>query len=358
MKIPMAKPDIGKKEFSAVRKVLESGWLGQGKVTKLFEKDLKKFFNSEVVTVNSGSSALLCALLGLGIKPGDVVAVPAFTFMSTASVPKILGAKIIPIDIDKETLNIDLNILEKILKKQKIDCVIFVDVGGLPNDINKITKLSTMYNFKILEDAAEAFGSEYKNKKIGSFNHASIFSFHIAKLITTIEGGCITSKNKSFIKKIGAIKDIGRLQPGYIHQYIGSNFRITDVQSAIGREQIKKIDSYIKQRNIIAEKYRDEISSIKFQKIPSYVTKNGYMFFFGIAKTGAQRKKIINALWEKKIDSRLAWLPINSQPCNPELKKFKCNNANEIYKKVFTIPIYNTIKLSEVKKIIDIINSV
>ena len=86
--------------------------------------------------------------------------------------------------------------------------------------------------------------------------------------------------------------------------------------------------------------------------------KMGICFFFGIANTGSQRKKIINALWEKKIDSRLAWLPINSQPCNPELKKFKCKNANEIYKKVFTIPIYNTIKISEVKKIIDIINSI
>jgi len=358
MKIPMAKPDIGKKEILAVTKVINSGWLGQGKVTKLFENDLKKFFSSEVVAVNNGSSAILCALLGLGIKPGDIVAVPAFTFMSTSSVPKILGAKIIPVDIDRQTLNMDLGELEKILKKQKIDFVIFVDVGGLPNDIDKIIKLSKIYNFKILEDAAEAFGSEYKGKKLGSFNHASIFSFHIAKLITTIEGGCITSKNKSLIKKISAIKDIGRKKPGYVHQYIGSNFRITDVQSAIGREQLKRVDSYVKQRNIIADKYRNKINSIKFQEIPIYVTLNGYMLFFGIAKNKRQKQKIINSLWDKKIDSRLAWLPVNSQPCNPELKKYKCKNADEIYKKVFTIPIYNTIKNSEVKRIIDIINSV
>lgn len=358
MKIPMAKPDISKEEVSAVKNVLKSGWLGQGKVTKSFEGNLEKYFDSNVVTVNSGSSALMCALLGLGITPGDTVVVPSFTFMATASVPKILGAKIIPIDINKKTLNMDLDELEKIVKKYKVDFVIFVDVGGLPNDINRITRLSKKYNFKILEDAAEAFGSEYKNKKIGSFNHTSIFSFHIAKLITTIEGGCITSKNKSLMKRIGAIKDIGRDRPGYIHQHIGSNFRITDVQSAIGREQLKKASTYIKKRNEIAEKYRQKINSIDFQEIPSYTTLNGYMFFFGIAKNQKYRQKIINQLWKKKIDSRLAWLPINFQPCNPELKKYKCKNAEEMYKKVFTIPIYNTIKDSEVQRIIDIINSV
>jgi perosamine synthetase len=358
MKIPMAKPDIGKEEILAVNNVLKSGWLGQGKVTKLFEKDLGKYFDSQVVTVNSGSSAILCALLGMGIKPADVVAVPAFTFLSTSSVPKILGAKIIPVDIDKNTLNMDLNKLEEILEKQKIDFLIFVDVGGLPNDIDRIYKLSKKYNFKILEDAAEAIGSVYKNKKIGSFSHPTIFSFHIAKLITTIEGGCITGKNKTFIKKISAIKDIGREKPGYVHQYIGSNFRTTDVQSAIGREQLKKIEKYVEKRNNIADKYRNEINSIDFQSIPSYVSRNGYMFFFGIAKNKKQQKKILDCLINKKIDSRKAWIPVNLQPCNPELGKYKCKNAEEIYNRVFTIPIYNTIRDFEVNKIIKIINSV
>lgn len=358
MNIPMAKPDIGNEEIRSVKKVLNSGWLGQGKVTKNFEKNLSKYFNSEAITVNNGSSALMCALLALGVNCNSTVAVPAFTFLATSSVPKILGAKIIPIDINKETLNMDLDELEKILKKRKIDFVIFVDVGGLPNDIDKITYLSKKYKFKILEDAAEAFGSEYNNKKIGSFNHTTIFSFHIAKLITTIEGGCITSKNKQIMKKVKAVKDIGRSKPGYVHDYIGSNFRITDVQSAIGINQLKKIDKFLEKREQVAKKYQDKINSLEFQLNPSYATKNSYMFFFGIAKNFNHRQKIITALWNKKIDSRLAWLPVNMQPCNPELKKFKCKNAEDIYKKLFTIPIYNTIKNSEVKKVIETINSV
>lgn len=354
----MAKPDISQNEILAVKKVIESGWLGQGEITKRFENELSTYFESQAVTVNSGSSAILCSLLAMGIKPGDSVAVPAFTFLSTSSVPKILGAKIIPVDIDKNTLNIDLDDLEKILEHKKIDYLIFVDVGGLPNDIDRINKLAKKYGFKILEDAAEAIGSKYKNKKLGSFSHPTIFSFHIAKLITTIEGGCITGKNKSFIKKISAIKDIGREKPGYVHHHIGSNFRTTDVQSAIGREQLKKIETYVKRRNVIADRYRKEIKSINFQSIPSYVTRNGYMFFFGIAKNRTQQQKIIKHLINKKIDSRNAWLPINLQPCNPELRKYKCKNSEEIYNKVFTIPIYNTIKDSEVNQIIKIINSI
>lgn len=354
----MAKPDISQNEILAVKKVIESGWLGQGEITKRFENDLSTYFESQAVTVNSGSSAILCSLLAMGIKPGDSVAVPAFTFLSTSSVPKILGAKIIPVDIDKNTLNINLDDLEKILEHKKIDYLIFVDVGGLPNDIDRINKLAKKYGFKILEDAAEAIGSKYKNKKLGSFSHPTIFSFHIAKLITTIEGGCITGKNKAFIKKISAIKDIGREKPGYVHHHIGSNFRTTDVQSAIGREQLKKIEKYVKRRNVIADRYREEIKSINFQSIPSYVTRNGYMFFFGIAKNRTQQQKIIKRLINKKIDSRNAWLPINLQPCNPELRKYKCKNSEEIYNKVFTIPIYNTIKDSEVNQIIKIINSI
>jgi len=358
MKIPMAKPDIGKEEILAVNNVLKSGWLGQGKVTKLFEKDLKKYFNSEAVTVNSGSSALMCSLLSLGANSKSTIVVPAFTFLATASVPKILGSKIIPVDIDRENLNIDLDELEKIVKKRKVDFVIFVDVGGLPNDIDRIVTLSKKYKFVILEDAAEAFGSEYKNKKIGSFNHTTIFSFHIAKLITTIEGGCITSKNKNVMKKVRAIKDLGRTKPGYVHEYVGSNFRITDIQSAIGINQLKKVDKFLEKRIQVAEKYENKINSIDFQKNPTYATKNSHMFFFGIAKSQQHRQKIMNQLWTKKIDSRKAWLPVNLQPCNPELQKYKCKNAENIYKKLFTIPIYNTIKNSEVKEIIETINSV
>ena len=237
--IPMANPDLGVLEEKAILDVYRSGWLGQGKKTREFEKLLSKFFSSNAIAVNSGSSAIMCALLAHGIKPGDSVVVPNFTFMSTASVPKILGAEIIPVDIDPATLNLDVQALEEVLKKKEIKFVIFVDVAGLANDIDSLVDLSKRYNFTLLEDAAEALGSEYKKKRLGSFDHTTIFSFHVAKQITTIEGGCITTKDEKLAKKISAIKDIGRTGSGvagkgYKHDFIGSNFRITDILSTIG----------------------------------------------------------------------------------------------------------------------------
>jgi perosamine synthetase len=354
--IPMAKPDIGEVEENAVMDVLKSGWLGQGKKTKEFEKRLSEYFSSNAVAVFNGSSAIMCALLAHGIKPGNNVAIPNFTFMSTASVPKILGANIIPIDIDPQTLNLDLVALETELKQNKIHFVIFVDVAGLANDIDQLIELSKKYDFILIEDAAEALGSEYKNKKLGSFEHTTIFSFHIAKVITTVEGGCVTTKDSDFAKKLMAIKDIGRTGKGYKHDYLGSNFRITDIQSTIGIQQIKKIDNIIDNKQKIASRYKNEIKVLDFQEIPKYATLHSYMLFFAIAQNEKLRDEYVKKLRNNGIDARLAWTPINQQPCFPELNQINLKNSDHISKKCFTIPIFNTISNEEITKVIDIIN--
>ena len=354
---PMAKPDFGETEENAVLEVLKSGWLGQGKKTEEFEKTLSTYFSSNAITVFNGSSAIMCALLAHGIKPGDNVAVPNFTFMSTASVPKILGANLIPIDIDPHTLNLDLIALEEKLKQKKIRFVIFVDVAGLSNDIEQLIELSKKYDFILIEDAAEALGSEYKNKKLGSFDHTTIFSFHIAKIITTVEGGCITTKDIDLAKKISAIKDIGRIGRGYKHDYLGSNFRITDIQSVIGIQQIKKIEKILKNKQKIASRYRTEIKGLKFQEIPNYATLHSHMLFFAIAENENLRDNYVKKLRINGIDARLPWTPINQQHCFPELNQIDLKNSESISKKCFTIPIFNTISDEEITKIIDIINS-
>jgi len=301
----------------------------------------------------------MCALLAHEIIPGDKIIVPAFTFIATASVPKILGAKIIPVDVDPKTLNILPEKVEEIVKKEKIKAVIVVDVGGLSVDIEKFKKLSKKYNFILIEDAAEAFGSEYKNKKNGSFNHTSIFSFHIAKLITTIEGGCISTKNKIILKKLRLIRNHGKYDKiEYVHDMIGSNFRTTDLQSAIGIEQIKKIKKFLMQRNSIAKKYKKNIKKLEFQKIPSYATNHSYMLFFAFCKNKNQRDKLFNHLKKHKIDVRKPWMPIHMQPCNQELHNLRYPNAENIFDKAITLPIYNSMSTKEVQHVIDSIMSI
>ena len=357
IKVPMAKPVFEEDESNGIMKVVSSGWLGQGKVTEEFENALSNYFSSKVIAVNNGSSAIMCALLALGVKPGDKIAVPDFTFISTSSVPKILGASIIPIDIDQKTLNMDINSLEEILKTNNIKVVIFVDVAGLPNDIDSLVALSKKYNFTLMEDAAEGFGSEYKNRKLGSYDHTSIFSFHIAKQITTVEGGCITTKNKELLKKIKAIRDVGRYNRGYIHDLIGSNFRITDIQSVIGLNQLKKSERFISRRIEIAKRFKNEIKNLEFQYVPNYVSRHSYMLFFALAKDSKTRDQYVEKLRDNGIDARLSFYPISEQPCNPELKQYDCPNSREIYGRAFTITLYNSLKDSEIELIIDTCNS-
>lgn len=356
-KIPMSKPDFGDEERQALLEVFDSGWLSQGKITKKFEDDLEEYVSSNCVVVNSGSSALMCTLLAHGIKPGDKIAVPAFTFIATATSAKILGAEIIPVDIDPNTMNMSLEELEKIVKHHEIKAVIVVDVGGLPIDIDMFSDLAKRHNFILIEDAAESLGSEYKKNKIGSFEHVSIFSFHIAKPITTIEGGCIVSKNDEVIKRIEQIRDHGRTShERYIHDVLGTNFRITDLQSALGIQQLKKIEQFIDGRNNVALRYRKELKGIQFQEIPDFVSKHAYMLFFGRVDSENKRDKILKKCIKNGIDCRKTWMPITNQLCFPELKNNKCPNAEKIFRQSFTIPIYNSISDKDVDYIISTIN--
>ena len=356
-RIPMSKPDFGDDERNALLEVFDSGWLSQGKVTKQFEDDLAQYLSSNCAVVNNGSSALICALLAHGIKPGDKIAVPAFTFIATATSAKILGAEIIPVDIDPNTLNINAEELENLVKRSQIKAVIVVDVGGLPIDIEIFSELAKKYNFILIEDAAESLGSEFKKKKIGSFDHITTFSFHMAKPITTIEGGCIVSKNEKIIKKIEQIRNHGRTSnEKYVHDVLGSNFRTTDLQSALGIQQLKKIEKFIDGRNKVASRYRKEIENVQFQEIPNFVSKHAYMLFFGIVDSANKKDEILKKCITNGIDCRNAWIPISKQRCFPELKNIKCPNAEKIFERSFTIPIYNSISDADVDYIINTIN--
>lgn len=357
-KIPMSTPNIGKEELEAISLAIKSGWPSQGKITEEFESLLSKYLSSNVVTVNNGSAALMSSLLAHGIKPGDTVVVPAFTFIATSSIPKILGAKIVLADVDKNTLNITPESVEAIVKRKKVKSVIVVDVAGLSVDIDAFSDLSKRYNFTLIEDAAQAFGTEYKKRKLGSFSHTTIFSFQIAKQLTTIEGGCIATSDKNIIKKISQIKDYGRnKKERYIHDIVGTNFRTTDLQSAMGITQLKKVEEHISQRNKIASEYMKKIKGIEFQTIPRYASRHSYMIFFALAKDKKTRDQYIKHLVSDGIDARKSWTPLNKQPCNPELH-YACPNAEDVFERAFTLPIYNTMTINDANMIINSCNSI
>lgn len=354
----MSKPDITEEEVAAATEVLRSGWPTLGKVTDQFEAALSDYFSSNVVAVNSGSSALLCALMAHGIKPGDKVIVPDFTFVATASIPRILGAELIVADIDRETFNVNPETVEQLVRKHKdVKAVIIVDVAGLPADLDTFAELSRQSGFVLIEDAAEALGAEYKHKKLGSFNHTTILSFQIAKQLTTIEGGCITTTNKEIAKKCRQIRNYGRNEnQRYVHQLIGLNLRITDLQSAIGLVQYKKLQGYLRERNEVARTYRENIKDLTYQAIPSYVSKHSYMMFFAIAKNKACRDKYLTQIKSRGVDAREPWTPIHMQPCFPELNRLIYANTKYIFDRALTLPIYNKMTSSDVASAVDAVS--
>jgi len=353
--IPFSKPDIDNQEIEAITEVLKSGWPSQGKITEDFSNELSKYLSANVSVVNNGSSALMSALIANDIKPGDKIIVPALTYVATASIPKMLGVNLIVADIDPFTLNMNPEKVEELLKKHDdVKAIILVDVGGLPSDIESFTEISQRYKIKLIEDAAQAFGSEYRNKKIGSFEHTTIFSFQITKQITTIEGGCVTSNDDQIIKKINKIKDYGRSEHGrYIHDLIGTNFRTTDIQSAMGIVQLQKVEKHIARRIKISNEYKRKITDFEFQKIPKYVSRHSNLIFFAISQNKEIRDNYIKNLIEKKIDARPPWNPIHKQPCFPDLENFDCKIAEKIFEKTLMLPIYNSMTLLEAQTVID-----
>lgn len=357
-RIPLSRPDFSKVERDAMLRVFDSNWLSQGRVTEEFERALSEYLSSDAIVVNNGSSALMCALMAHGLKPNDKVIVPDFTFIATSSIPKIFGAKIMIADSNVQTLNIEPESVADIVKKHEIKMVIIVDVGGSPVDIDAFTDLAKRYKFTLIEDAAQGFGSEYKNRNVGSFDHTTIFSFQATKLLSTIEGGCIATKNKGIIQRIRKIKDYGRTKERYVHDAIGTNFRTTDLQSAIGIKQLQKIEDYISRRGKIANEYRKYIENLEFQDIPKFVTKHTNTLFFALAESKHERDTYLKHLIEKKIDARKPWRPIHMQPCNSEFTNYSLKNTQNIFERAFLLPIYNSMTMREAKFVIDSINEI
>ena len=233
-------PDIGADEKQAVLETLDTGWLGMGPKTKLLEKELSAYTGAKhSIVVNNGTSALTTALLTLGIGPGDEVLLPTYTFVATASSVIALGARPVLVDCDAETFNIGPAQIEAaIAKHPKAKALIFVDVAGLPCDIDAIRAVAERHHLLLLEDAAEAFAGVYRSTRLGNFDHLTIFSFHIAKQVTTVEGGAIQTNRDDVVDKLRLVRSHGEGKEKYVHVELGLNFRPTDIQSSIGLAQL------------------------------------------------------------------------------------------------------------------------
>ena len=263
-------PYMTEDELAAVNRVVKSGWLSLGGETKNFESAIAKYVGAKyAVAVSSGTAALHLSIIAAGIKAGDEVITTPFTFIASTNCILYEKAKPVFVDINQSSLNIDVNQIEvKITKKTK--AILAVDVFGYPAEWEKIKLLAKKYHLKIIEDAAEALGAKYNGKKLGSLGHLSIFSFFPNKQITTGEGGVVVTDSKKEYALIKGLANQGRIsdQPESSHNYMGFNYRMTELSAALGREQLKKIDQFLTSRRQVARWYQEQLKTVAGISLP------------------------------------------------------------------------------------------
>jgi len=356
-KIPWWQPQLGKKEYSLLKKVLVSNFPNEGTVTTEFETKIAKLLNvTFALAVPSGTAAMYLSLKALGIGPGDEVIVPDMTFIATANAVEMTGAKAVLADIDKQTLTLDLKSFEENITK-KTRAVIPVHVSGRAANMTAIIKLARKKNIFVVEDAAEAFMSKYKGKYLGTYGATGCFSFSPAKILTTGQGGMIVTNDAKMYQTLRMLKDQGRPTRGTggddIHKGIGFNFKFTDLQAAVGLGQLDYLDKRIIRLRKNNELYKRFLSGVKEVTLFESNTAEGELPLWTeiLAK---KRDELTKYLATFGIDCRNLWHPIHTQVYYKKSDAF-FPNSTLLSPIAVWLPSAFTLKDSHIKKVCNLI---
>jgi len=343
--IPWAKPDIGEEEISAVAESVRSTWIGgNGPLMREFaDKFGKKIGVRYALPVNNGTSALICSLQGLaGLYHYRTIGVPTFTFLATVNTAINFGETAL-IDCNKQNWNMTI-------PKTVYDVLMPVDVAGLPIDYDAYRRFNRTL---ILVDSAEAVGSKYKGRYVGSQALVHTFSFHSAKVITTGEGGMITTNDKELYDLMNAITNQGysgdKKPWEYTHRHIGFNYRMAEPQAALGLVQLKKLDKYVKERMERAQTYRDIIGDFaQYQSVPKYSRHN--YFIFGILISPEIQREFCMEMLKNDIQVKVTFKPAHRQPCFGDIfEDEKYPNADWVWKRIVSLPNWNGMSEEQAK---------
>ncbi|MHA2395267.1 MAG: DegT/DnrJ/EryC1/StrS family aminotransferase [Candidatus Thorarchaeota archaeon] len=316
--IPFTKPIIGSEEIEAVKRVLESGMLAEGKVSRELEKLYAEYTGTKFATVTSnGTTALSTALEAMGLEPGDEVITSSFTFIASANSISMVGAIPVFVDVKPDSYNLDPDLIEDAIT-DKTRAIMPVHIFGMPADMKHIMAIADSHDLQVIEDACQAHGAEVDGKKVGSLGHVATFSFYATKNMMTGEGGMITTDNEELYDEILMVKNHGRgKQGGYSHFRIGYNNRMMDLVSAIGIEQIKRLPEAVKERRKTAQEYDDffaEFETLKPQVEDEGLKSSYHLYAPRLYSDKMNRDEIVTALRNEGVGSRAVYaLPCHKQ---------------------------------------------
>ena len=369
--IPYGKQTIEQDDIQAVVDVLKSDFLTTGPKIAEFEQTVADYVGAKyAVAISNGTSALHAACFAAGIEPGDEVITTPLTFAASANCVLYCGGTPVFADVDPKTYNIDPeDIQRKITDRTK--AIIAVHLAGQPCDMDAIHSIAREHGLIVIEDGAHALGSVYKGKKVGSMSDMTTFSFHPVKPITTGEGGMIVTDNEDFYKKMilfrshGITRDDSMMTrndgPWFYQQFnLGYNYRITDIQCALGCSQMKKLDRFLARRKEIVARYNEAFADCDNIITPYQLsdTESGWHLYIVQVKK-CDRRQVFENMREKGIGVNVHYIPVYMHPYYQEhgYKDVHCRNAEEIYSHIISLPLYPGLTSEQQDYVIDTLKS-
>ena len=359
MKVNQFQPYIGEEEYQSIKSCFDSNWITEGPKSKEFCDELLSLTGAKYgAFAQNGTLALYLGLRAIGIGPGDEVIVPDLTFIASANAVEMCGAKPIFVDVNKRDLQIDIKDCLRVFN-EKTKAVMPVHLFGLSSNMDEVMGFAKEKGLKVIEDAAQAIGVKWNGKHCGTFGDVGCFSFFADKTITTGEGGFVVTNDKEIYNSLLFLRNQGRLNRGsFIHPEIGYNFRITDIQAAMGLVQLGRLKDIISKKLNLLSLYKENLSNvdgIRFVE-PIIGSKSTHVPFRVVLMTTQPSEGLMDFLASHEIESRTVFYPLHQQPCYSDGEKNKCiSNSTYAYNHGLCLPSYPALEEYKVNYICDTI---
>lgn len=363
--LPVMEPVLKGREVEYVLDCFATNWISsQGEYVGRFEESMQKYLSVDhALSVSNGTTALHLAMAALKIGKDDEILVPDLTFISPASMAVLCGATPVFVDVDRKTWTMDPSDIEKRITV-RTKAVVPVHLYGHPCDMDPIMEIARRHGLHVIEDCAEALGAEYKGRKVGTIGDIGTFSFFANKVITTGEGGMVTTGNTELYRRMQLLRDHGMARgKRYWHQVTGFNYRLTNLQAAIGLAQMERIDEFLEYREKVVARYEDQLKNIEGIILPPHEiwAKNIYWLYSIIIDeevTGVTRDSLMAQLTDHGIDTRPLFYPLHQQPPFSATAGRTFPNSDWLAARGLSLPTSNNIMLEDVDKVCAVIRSI
>jgi perosamine synthetase len=359
-RIRMSPPEIDESDVEAVVEVLRSGTLSLGTKIVAFEGAICQYLDvRHAVAVSSGTAALHLIVRSLGLGAGDEVLLPSFSFAASVNVLLYEGAKPVFCDIESRTFNLDpASVERKITPRTR--AILAVDVFGHPADWDALQEIATRHDLLLIDDSCEAFGAEYRGRKVGQFGNAAAFSFYPNKPITTGEGGVIVTNDSEIARITRCLRNQGRSEMGswLEHEQLGFNYRLNEMAAALGLSQLQRLGSFLAARKRVAELYAERLRSVPWVQPPWVADDVGMSWFVYVVTLdpGIDRTAVVAALQERQIPVRCYFSPLHLQNYVSRYTDCRAGDlpvTESVAKRTLALPFHNRLSKSEVEEVVD-----